>query len=56
MVLGLVATVVAVVLVSALLGSPEHVAMAMDDADLTAVFRLVLDRLAAAAAAVLRLL
>ena len=54
--LGLAATIVAMALISALLGDPQHVVMAVSDADFSAFVRLVLDRLLAAARAVVELL
>ena len=55
-VLGLAATLVAVALISVLLGSPEQIIAAMTDADLSSLFRIVLDRIGAAVRAVVRLL
>ena len=45
---GLAATVLAVALISVLLGDPERVVLAMSDADFGAFFRLILDRVLAA--------
>ena len=53
---GLAATVVAMALISMLLGDPERVVLAMSDADVGAFIRLVLDRFATAARLILRLL
>lgn len=55
-VLGLAATLVAVALISVLLGSPERIIAAMTDTDLSSLFHIVLDRIGAAVRAVLRLL
>lgn len=55
-VLGLAATLVAVALISVLLGSPERIIAAMTDTDLSSLFHVVLDRIGAAVRAVLRLL
>ena len=55
-VLGLAATLVAVALISVLLGSPERIIAAMTDTDLSSLFDIVLDRIGAAVRAVLRLL
>ena len=54
--LGLAATLLAMALISALLGDPQHVVLAASDADLGAFVRLVLDRFLAAARAVVELL
>ena len=53
---GLVATIVAVVLVSALLSDPEQVVLAMSDGELSSLFHLVCVRLMAAARVVIELL
>ena len=54
--LGLAATLLAMVLISALLGNPQQVVMAVSDADLSAFVRLVFDRFVAVARAVVELL
>ena len=55
-VIGVLAAVLAVALIAAVLGSPERVALAASGSDLSAVLFLIVDRLAAAAGALLRLL
>ena len=54
--LGLVATLLATALISALIGDPQQVVMAISEAELGAFVRLVLDRFLAAARAVVELL
>ena len=54
--LGLAATVVAVVLISILVSDPDRVVIAMSDADFGAFCRLIVDRFIAATRAVLALL
>ena len=54
--LGLAAAIVAVVLVSLLVNDPERVVLAMSDAELTSLLRLVCNQLLTAARAVLELL
>lgn len=54
--LGLAATIVSVVLVSMLVNDPERVVLAMSDAELTSLLRLVCTQLLTAARAVLELL
>lgn len=54
--LGLAATLVAMALISALMGDPQQVVMAISEQELGAFARLVLDRFVAAARAVLALL
>ena len=56
MLLGLGATVVAIVLVSALLSDPEQVVLAMTDAEFGSLLRLVWVRLLSAAHAMLQLI
>ena len=56
MLLGLAATVLAVVLVSVLLSDPERVVLAVNDAQVGSVIRFVFERLIAAAHAVVELL
>ena len=53
---GLAATMVAVTLISVLLGNPERVVLAMGDADFSAFVQLILDRLLATARALQSLL
>jgi hypothetical protein len=54
--LGLAATLVAAVLVSALLSAPEQIVLAMSDAEFGSLFRFVCDRLLSAARGVVELL
>ena len=54
--LGLAATLVAMALLSILIGNPDQVVLALGDAEMGALFRLILDRLMTAARAVLSLL
>ena len=56
MLLGLAATVVAMALISALVGDPEQVVLAMSDAEFGGFIRLVLAQLVTAARAVVDLL
>jgi len=56
MLLGLTASMVAAVLVSTLLSDPERVVLAMSDAELGSLLRFVLERVLAAARAVVALL
>lgn len=56
MLLGLAATVVAIVLVSVLLSDPEQVVLAMTDSEFGSLLRLVYVRLLSAAHAVLQLI
>ena len=56
MLLGFAATVVAIVLVSALLSDPEQVVLAMTDAEFGSLLRLVCVRLLSAAQAMLQLI
>ena len=53
---GLIATLVAAALVTALLSGPEHVVIAIGEADAEGVLRLLLRQLASGVRAVLRLL
>jgi hypothetical protein len=55
-VLGVAATLVAMALLSILIGHPEQVVLALGDAEMGALFGLILDRLMTAARAVLSLL
>ena len=56
MVIGLVAVLMAAVLVSALVADPEGLLLAMDDADVASLMRVLVQRLSSAVSAVLRLL
>jgi hypothetical protein len=55
-VIGVLAAVMAVALIAAVLGNPERVVVAAGDSDLSGILYLIVDRLAAAAGALLRLL
>ena len=55
-VIGMVAVVVAGALIAVVLGSPERVAVAATDRELSAIFRLVIDGLALAALELLQFL
>ena len=55
-VVGVVASIVAAALIAAVLGSPERVAQATSDSDLSSIVYLILDRLDAVTAALWRLL
>jgi hypothetical protein len=55
-VVGVVASIVAAALIAAVLGSPERVALATGDSDLSSIVYLILDRLDAVATALWRLL
>ena len=54
--LGLAATIVAAVLIAALLSDPERVVLAVNDGHLESLLRFVFERLVAAARAVVELL
>ena len=54
--LGLAATLVAMALISALVGDPQQVVVAMSEAELGAFIRLILDRFVAAVRVVVELL
>ena len=54
--IGVLAAIMALALIAAVLGSPERVVLAANDSDLSAILYLIVDRLAAAAGALLELL
>jgi hypothetical protein len=55
-IVGVVAGIFAAALISAVLGSPERVVLAMNDDDLSSIVYLILDRLEAVAAAIWRVI
>ena len=55
-VIGILAAVVAAAVIATVAGSPERVALAMNDGDLSTMVTIVLDRLGSMAAGLLRLI
>ena len=55
-IVGVVAGIVAAVLIAAVLGSPERVVLAMNDGDLSSIVYLILDRLEAVVSAIWRVI